>query len=112
MSTPNDVIEGALASAAVITAEGTGVDAQAEKQEKEQVKHWLDEITKARDFDKNAFAEMATCRGYAAGLSAHEVSVNIIGSNVDTMKPFLYAKNPDVSVTPARQASMPMTPKR
>jgi len=111
MSTPNDVMEGALASAAAIDAEAVGVDAQAEKQEKEQVKHWLTQIEQARDFDKQAYAEMATCRGYASGLSAHEVSVNIIGSNIDTMKPFLYAKNPDVSVTPVRQASMPMTPR-
>lgn len=111
MSTPNDVMESALASANAQTAEVAGVDADAEKQEKEQVQHWLSTIEKCRDFDKQAYAEMATCRGYAAGLSAHEVSVNIIGSNIDTMKPSLYAKNPDVSVAPARQTSMPMTPR-
>ena len=109
MPTPEEmgVVEDAINAANTLTAE-PGEDAEAVKQEREQVKWWQNEIAESRDFDKSAYAMMATCRGYAAGLSAHEVSVNIIGSNIDVMKAHLYAKNPDVSVAPARQASLPM----
>jgi hypothetical protein len=82
-------------------------DAEAAKQERKQVTYWLGLIKESRDFDKTVYQQMAVDRGYAQGLSAHEVSVNLIGSAVDTMKAHLYAKNPDVSVTPARQTSLP-----
>lgn len=82
-------------------------EAEAKKEEKAQVSRWLEEIKEAREFDKDVWREIATDRGYAAGLSAHEVSVNLIGSAIDIMKSFLYAKNPDVAVVPARQTSMP-----
>ncbi len=110
MATPEEleVVNQAIDVANTEVAKEAGEDPEAVKQEKAQVKHWLEEICQSRDFDKSAYAMMATCRGYASGLSAHEVSVNIIGSNIDVMKAHLYAKNPDVSVAPARQASLPM----
>ena len=76
--------------------------AEARKEEKAQVERWLNEIKEAREFDKEVWREIATDRGYAAGLSAHDVSVNLIGSAIDVMKSFLYARNPDVAVVPAR----------
>ena len=81
--------------------------AEARKEEKAQVERWLNEIKEAREFDKEVWREIATDRGYAAGLSAHDVSVNLIGSAIDVMKSFLYARNPDVAVVPARQTSLP-----
>ena len=82
-------------------------DAQAEKDERAQVAYWLNEIKVSRNFDREVYGQMAVSRGYAQGLSAHEVSVNLIGSAIDVMKAFLYAKNPDIAVTPARQTSLP-----
>ena len=82
-------------------------DAEAAKQERKQVTYWLGLIKECRDFDRTVYQQMAVDRGYAQGLSAHEVSVNLIGSAVDTMKAHLYAKNPDVAVVPARQTSLP-----
>ena len=90
------------------SAEGkTPEEARAAKEEEAQVRKWLARIEEAREFDKEIWQEMATDRGYAAGLSAHAVSVNLIGSAVDTMKSTLYARNPDVAVVPARQTSLP-----
>ena len=82
-------------------------EAKREKEEKQQVSYWLGQIKESRDFDSNFYKQVAVDRGYAQGLSAHEVSVNLIGSAIDVMKAFLYAKNPDVAVTPARQTSLP-----
>lgn len=106
MTTPreDEIIDTALTAAA---GEDLGEDAQRYREEQQQVVRWLARIKEARDFDVDIFREMAVDRAYAAGVSAHEVSVNLIGSAIDVMKPRLYAKNPDVSVSPARQTSLP-----
>lgn len=92
----------------VAAAEGkTPEDAQREKEERQQVSWWLGQIRDSRDFDKEFYKQVAVDRGYAQGLSAHPVSVNLIGSAIDVMKAFLYAKNPDVAVTPAKKTSAP-----
>ncbi|MGP1679663.1 MAG: hypothetical protein ACTS6J_21230 [Burkholderiales bacterium] len=100
----------AVAEQAIADADSEGrtpEEAKAYKEEKAQVSNWLGRIQAARDFDKEVWRQMSVDRGYAAGFSAHEVSVNLIGSAIDVMKSFLYAKNPDVSVAPAKQAAMP-----
>lgn len=105
MVTPreNQIIDSAIAAA----TEEEGGDAQAKREEKEQVLRWLARIKEAREFDVDIYREMAVDRSYAAGVSAHEVSVNLIGSAIDVMKSFLYARNPEISVAPARRASLP-----
>lgn len=100
------VIDTALTAAAVEDG-ATDADAKAKQEEKAQVKVWLERIKEARDFDKQVWESMAIARGYAAGVSAHLVSVNLIGSAIDVMKSFLYARNPDVAVVPARRTSLP-----
>src|SRR3954466_5716310 len=54
----------------------------------------------ARKFDKDARARYARERRYANGsaLKAWRVSVNLIGSFIDILCSYLYARNPDVSV--------------
>jgi len=108
-TTPEELQIAAAATQAAnaMTDEAAGVDAKNRAAEREQVKRWQRTISEARDFDKAAYSMMGTCRGYAAGLSAYEVSVNVLGSNIDIMKAFLYARNPQVAVTPARQTSLP-----
>lgn len=83
------------------------VEGKAYAEEKAAVKSWLARIEEARNFDEAIYKQMALDRAYAAGFSSHEVSVNLIGSNIDTMKSFLYAKDPDVSVVPAQQVQLP-----
>lgn len=98
-------LESGLAAAA---AEGKDPEeAKREREEKQQVSWWLGQIKESRDFDSNFYKQVAIDRGYAQGLSAHEVSVNLIGSAVDVMKAFLYAKNPDIAVMPAKKTSAP-----
>lgn len=81
------------------------------KQEEAQVKRWLEQIEQAREFDKDAYKKMGYCRAVATGISPHEVAVNIIGSNIDTLKSVLYARNPDVAVKPSPQTSAPTLPR-
>ena len=107
MTTPreDEIIDTALAAADMDGK--TPEEQQAYKEERQQVLRWLERIKEARDFDIDIFREMAVDRAYAAGVSAHEVSINLIGSAIDVMKSFLYARNPDVAVVPARQTSLP-----
>ncbi len=120
ISSPGSVTpeELAVADAALLELDNEGrnpEEAKAYRQEKEQVSKWLATVQEARDFDKDVWKQMSVARGYAAGFSAHEVSVNLIGAAIDVMKAFLYAKNPDVSVGPAKQTALarlqrPMAP--
>lgn len=107
MTTPTpremEVVDTAIASA----------DDRPEEDKKEQaaVRAWLEKIEQAREFDKDAYKKMGYCRAVASGITPHEVSVNIIGSNIDTLKSVLYARNPDASVRPAPQTAAPSIPR-
>ena len=73
------------------------------EQEKNAVKALWKEYETAREFDKEARAQYAVDRRYAAG-TAHldwAVSANLIGAFIDILVSFLYARNPDVSVRKA-----------
>lgn len=92
-------------NAGIVAAAASPEDKQAELTEQNQVQGILDEIKKARDFDKVARAQYAIDRRYAAG-TAHlnwAVSANLIGSFIDILVSFLYARNPDVSVKKPKQ---------
>lgn len=102
----NAVIDTGLKEAAAVDGQ-PDAEYEAKKEEKAAVDWWLCQIKESRDFDAAMYREIATDRGYAAGLSAHEVSINLIGSAIDVMKSFLYARNPDVACVPARQTSLP-----
>lgn len=67
----------------------------------ERVKKLWAEFREAREFDEMARKDYAFCRAYARGDSDWEVSVNLLGTYVDIMVAFLYARNPDVSCVPA-----------
>lgn len=84
---------------------------EADKQERAAVRAWLQRIEEAREFDKDAYRKMGYCRAVASGITPHEVSVNIIGSNIDTLKSVLYARDPDVAVKPSPQTSAPTLPR-
>lgn len=98
----------------MLNAVGAGIDQanieangedEAAEQEANQVAALLKEYNDARTFDKAARAQYAIDRRYAAG-TAHlnwAVSANLIGSFIDILVSFLYARNPDVSVKKAPQ---------
>lgn len=107
---------GAAPNAGMMAAVGEGVAAADEQgedaakraereREENQVKAILKEYNDARNFDKAARAQYAIDRRYAAG-TAHlnwAVSANLIGSFIDILVSFLYARNPDVSCKKAPQ---------
>lgn len=63
----------------------------------ERVKRLFEEVDNARDFDKAARKDYAFCRYYARGDSHWEVATNLIGTYIDIMVAFLYARDPDVA---------------
>jgi hypothetical protein len=69
---------------------------------KEVAKRWESYDT-ARKFDKDARAQYAIDRRYAAGTANLDwaVSANLIGAFIDILVSFLYARDPDVSVRKA-----------
>ena len=75
--------------------------------EAEDVRKWQRRLKAARDYDKPAREQYARDRRYARGDSRSELNSNIAGVFVNILTDFLYAKNPDVDVLPARSAQPP-----
>ena len=101
---PNPGVLGAV-EAGIVAADASPEDKQRELEETNQVEAFFKEYKQARDFDKVARAQYAIDRRYAAG-TAHlnwAVSANLIGSFIDILVSFLYARNPDVSVKKPKQ---------
>jgi hypothetical protein len=75
------------------------------EQEEERTKKLWQVYDDARKFDENFRKQVAIDRRYAAGTSdlAWAVTTNLIGAFIDILVALLYARNPDVSVTKARQ---------
>ncbi len=76
-------------------------------QEIDDAKRWLTRINKTRAFDASARKQYARDRRYARGDTSFEVSVNLIGTYIDILTAFLYAQDPDVSISPAPAALPP-----
>ena len=75
--------------------------------EKADTKRWFGRIKAARQFDEAARKQYAVDRRYARGDSGFEVDANLIGTFIDILVAFLYAKNPDVDVLPTRKVQLP-----
>ena len=73
----------------------------AKAREHADVKRWFKRFDAARKFDEQARKQYAIDRRYARGDSGFEVDANVIGTNIDILEAFLYAKNPDIDVVPA-----------
>lgn len=71
------------------------------------VDKWRKRIASARKHDEPARQQYARDRRYARGDSGFQVDSNIAGTNIDILESFLYAKDPDVDVLPARAARPP-----
>ncbi len=62
---------------------------------------WTKRLTHARQHDEQARKTYAEDRKYAAGKTDWLVDTNIIGSILEVLTAFIYAKDPDVSVRPS-----------
>lgn len=82
---------------------GEAKDTQAELENK-SVKALLEEYDVARKFDKNARNQYAIARSFATGTASKgwASDANIIGTFIDILVSFLYAKDPEVSVKAAK----------
>jgi hypothetical protein len=111
MSTPADQVQAGLAGivddAALVDGEETDQQKEAKRREMAAVKKAVDEYEQARKFDKYARRQYAIDRRYAAGTADNRwvVNTNLIGSFIDILTSFLYARNPDVSVKKAPQVN-------
>jgi hypothetical protein len=83
--------------------------AQAISREKADVRAWNERLTSARKFDEPARAQYAKDRKYARGDSGFEVDANLVGTNIDILESFLYAKDPDLDITPGPMVQPPST---
>lgn len=104
-ATPDEQMTQGIRSA-VDSAEYAGLTEEqkaAKEQEYNAVKALWKEYDQARKFDKNARSQYAVDRRYAAGTAdpTWAVNTNLIGSFIDILTSFLYARNPDVSVKKA-----------
>lgn len=76
------------------------------------VKKTLESYETARKFDKAARKQYAIDRRYAAGTAdpSWAVSTNLIGSYIEVLGSYLYARNPDVRVRKAEQVQSAPNP--
>lgn len=75
--------------------------------EYKEVERWLSTYTDTRKFDEAIHKQYAKDRAHARGDSGFDVDVNLIGTFIDITESFLYAKAPDLDVTPSPACSMP-----
>jgi len=88
-----------------MTDERTSEQKKADRQEAKAVKAILKSYTTARAFDKDARKAYAEDRLYASGKANPDwaVDANMIGTFIDILVSFLFAKNPEVSSQPGEQ---------
>lgn len=79
-------------------------------EEKALVRQWEKTLMHARKGDKAFRENVIRDRRFATGeaLAGYEVSTNLVQATIDTLIPFLYAKDPDVDVVPADQVTAPI----
>lgn len=75
--------------------------------ERADVRRWWNNIVQTQGFDEASRKTYVKCRRYARGDSGFLVDANIVGTNIDILEAFLYAKDPDVSIDPAKAVEAP-----
>lgn len=71
------------------------------------VKRWSERLKVARKFDEPAREQYVKDRRYARGDSGAEVDANVIGTNIDILEAFLYARDPEFSAVPTQAMQPP-----
>ena len=85
--------------------EEVGPETPESQAEAKDVKALIEEYDEARKFDEHAREQYVVDRGYASGqkIKNWASDANLIGSFIDILVAFLYARNPDVSARAAAQ---------
>ena len=85
-----------------------GRDEEIPEAEKKAVENLTNEWKTARAFDRSAMAQVGKDRRYVSGVAGKDwaVSANMLGSYVDILVAFIYARNQKVSIRPAEQAGI------
>lgn len=102
------VLEAGIAEADKLASDM--IEKQRLRQEESQVKWWFSQIDTSRGEDKPVREGYARDRIAAKCLTAHEVRVPLIGTSIDTMRSFLYARDPSVDCVPAEEVEAPNDP--
>lgn len=82
-------------------------DSPAKVRERADVKRWQNLLLQTENYDQASRKTYVKCRRYARGDSGFLVDANIVGVNVDILEAFLYAKDPDVDIDPAKSVEAP-----
>lgn len=98
---------GPLDPMAAMNAGIAAADGPENAKERADVDAWLRRINRTQAYDAPARRNYVKCRRYARGDSGFVVDANIVGTNIDILEAFIYAKNPDVAITPAKAVEMP-----
>lgn len=98
---------GQLDPMAAMNAGIAAADGPENAKERADVDAWLRRINRTQAYDAPARRNYVKCRRYARGDSGFVVDANIVGTNIDILEAFIYAKNPDVAITPAKAVEMP-----
>ena len=69
------------------------------------IQKWTDKIKFARIHDEEPRKRWAKDRKMARGDSKNPVTANLIGSIIEVLAAFLYAKNPDISIRPSESVN-------
>jgi hypothetical protein len=77
------------------------------EQERADSRKWEEAIKAARKFDEPARREYARNRKYARGDSGYELDANIANTYIGILVAFLFAKNPDLDIMPAKCTEPP-----
>jgi hypothetical protein len=85
------------ANTAVLQAQGQKVDDGV----RDHIKRIRGQLAQAFAHDKDARDRYVRLRKLAAGDSKWKVDTNLIGAIIEILMAFIYAKNPDISVTPS-----------
>jgi len=83
---------------------------QRERQECDQITWWLGQVDDAEKYDEYIRKGFVRDRLAARCITAHEVKVPLIGTSIDTLRSFLYARDPAVDCAPAQQVEPPADP--
>src|SRR4051812_3808687 len=95
-SDPTAALAGIVDEATLITDEEESEESKdVKRRERAAVKKAVTEYEQAREFDKYARRQYAIDRRYAAGTADKRwvVNTNLIGSFIDILTSFLYARN-------------------
>ena len=74
--------------------------AQAKAREEADVKRWMQRLKQTSKYDKPAREQYVRDRRYARGDTGAEVAANLVGTYIDILEAFLYARDPDFDIRP------------